>query len=121
MHKIWLVIQREYTTRVKNKRFLLVTFLMPALILGLIFGSAYLSTTGTEHRKIAVIDPNGFVKNSLQNTNQIQFEFPEKVDTTNYNQKGYSDILILPKFETNQKDNKKISSARVAVTKQQRK
>jgi ABC-2 type transport system permease protein len=103
MHKIWLVIQREYTTRVKNKRFLLVTFLMPALILGLIFGSAYLSTTGTEHRKIAVIDPNGFVKNSLQNTNQIQFEFPEKVDTTNYNQKGYSDILILPKFETNQK------------------
>jgi ABC-2 type transport system permease protein len=99
MHKIWLIIQREYTTRVSNKRFLLVTFLMPLLMMGLIFGSAYLSTTGTEHRKIAVIDPNGFIKSSLKNTNQIDFVFPEKIDTTNYSQNGYTDILILPKFE----------------------
>jgi ABC-2 type transport system permease protein len=105
MHKIWLIIQREYTTRVKNKRFLLVTFLMPLLIIGLIFGSAYLSTKGTEHRKIAVIDPNGYIKTSLKNTSQIDFEFPENVDTTNYGSKGYTDILILPKFDSKQKSN----------------
>ncbi len=105
MHKIWLIIQREYTTRVKNKRFLLVTFLMPLLIIGLIFGSAYLSTTGTEHRKIAVVDPNGFIKNALKNTSQIDFEFPENIDTSNYSSKGYSDILIIPKFDTTQKTN----------------
>jgi ABC-2 type transport system permease protein len=105
MHKIWLIIQREYTTRVKNKRFLLVTFLMPLLIIALVFGSAYLSVSGTEHRKIAVIDPNGFIKSSLKNTNQIQFEFPEKVDTSNYNSKGYTDILILPKFDSSAKTN----------------
>jgi ABC-2 type transport system permease protein len=105
MHKIWLIIQREYTTRVKNKRFLLVTFLMPLLIIGLIFGSAYLSTKGTEHRKIAVIDPNGYIKTSLKNTGQIDFEFPENVDTTNYGSKGYTDILILPKFDSKQKSN----------------
>ena len=83
MRKIWLIIQREYTTRVKNKRFLLVTFLMPLLIIGLIFGSAYLTSTGTEHRKIAVVDPNGFIKNSLKNTGQIDFEFPQNIDTSN--------------------------------------
>jgi ABC-2 type transport system permease protein len=105
MHKIWLIIQREYTTRVKNKRFLLVTFLMPLLIIGLIFGSAYLSTTGTEHRKIAVLDPNGFIKSSLKNTSQIDFEFPQNVDSTNYTSKGYTDILILPKFDSKQKTN----------------
>ena len=105
MHKIWLIIQREYTTRVKNKRFLLVTFLMPLLIIGLIFGSAYLSTKGTEHRKIAVIDPNGYIKTSLKNTSQIDFEFPDNVDTTNYTNKGYTDILILPKFDSKQKTN----------------
>lgn len=105
MHKIWLIIQREYTTRVKNKRFLLVTFLMPLLIIGLIFGSAYLSTKGTEHRKIAVIDPNGYIKTSLKNTSQIDFEFPDNVDTTNYGSKGYTDILILPKFDSKQKSN----------------
>ncbi len=105
MHKIWLIIQREYLTRVKNKRFLLVTFLMPLLIIGLIFGSAYLSTTGTEHRKIAVIDPNGFIKSSLKNTSQIEFEFPDKVDTSNYTSKGFTDILILPNFDSAKKTN----------------
>jgi len=105
MHKIWLIIQREYLTRVKNKRFLLVTFLMPLLIIGLIFGSAYLSTTGTEHRKIAVVDPNGFIKSSLKNTSQIEFAFPDKVDTSNYTSKGYSDILILPNFDSDKKTN----------------
>jgi len=69
MHKIWLIIQREYSTRVRNKRFLLVTFLMPLLMVGFLFGSAYLSSTGTEHRKIAVVDPNGFIKTSIKNTN----------------------------------------------------
>jgi len=105
MRKIWLIIQREYTTRVKNKRFLLVTFLMPLLIIGLIFGSAYLTSTGTEHRKIAVVDPNGFIKNSLENTGQIDFEFPQNIDTSNYSSKGYTDILILPKFDSTQKTN----------------
>jgi ABC-2 type transport system permease protein len=103
MRKIWLIIQREYTTRVKNKRFLLVTFLMPLLIIGLIFGSAYLTSTGTEHRKIAVVDPNGFIKNSLKNTSQIDFEFPQNIDTSNYSSKGYTDILILPKFDSAKK------------------
>jgi len=103
MRKIWLIIQREYTTRVKNKRFLLVTFLMPLLIIGLIFGSADLTSTGTEHRKIAVVDPNGFIKNSLKNTSQIDFEFPQNIDTSNYSSKGYTDILILPKFDSAKK------------------
>jgi ABC-2 type transport system permease protein len=105
MHKIWLIIQREYTTRVKNKRFLLVTFLMPLLIIGLIFGSAYLSTTGTEHRKIAVIDPNGFIQGALKNSNQLSFEFPKDVDTTNYIKKGYTDILMLPNFNNSNSSN----------------
>jgi ABC-2 type transport system permease protein len=103
MLKIWLIIQREYTTRVRNKRFLLVTFLMPLLMMGFIFFSAYLSTKGTEHRKIAVVDPNGFIKASLKNTSQIDFSFPENIDTNNYSQKGFTDILILPKFEKNTK------------------
>ena len=99
MNKIWLIIQREYTTRVKNKRFILVTFLMPVLIIGFGFGIGYLSATGTEHRKIAVVDPNGFIRNSLKNTSQIEFSFPAEVDTLNYNKKGYTDILIIPKFD----------------------
>jgi ABC-2 type transport system permease protein len=76
---------------------------MPLLMVGFIVGSAYLSSTGTEQRKIAVIDPNGFFKGHLKNSQQLEFSFPNDVDTSNYKQKGYSDVLILPKFEGNQK------------------
>jgi ABC-2 type transport system permease protein len=103
MNKTWLIIQREYTTRVKNKRFLIVTFLMPLLVVGLIAASAYLSISGIEHRKIAVVDPNGFIKTSLKNTNQITFDFSSNVDTLNYADKGFTDILIFPKFEHQKK------------------
>jgi ABC-2 type transport system permease protein len=103
MHKIWIIIQREYTSRVKNKRFLLVTFLVPLLMVGLIVGSAYFSFKGTEERKIAVVDPNGFFKDKLKNSKQLKFEFPKDVDTSNYQAKGYSDILLMPLFEEDKK------------------
>ena len=103
MHKIWIIIQREYTSRVKNKRFLMVTFLVPVLMVGLIVGSAYFSFKGTEERKIAVVDPNGFFKDKLKNSNQLKFEFPNDVDTSNYQSKGYSDILLMPLFEEDKK------------------
>ena len=103
MHKIWIIIQREYTSRVKNKRFLLVTFLVPLLMVGLIVGSAYFSFKGTEERKIAVVDPNGFFKDKLKNSNQLKIEFPKDVDTSNYQAKGYSDILLMPLFEEDKK------------------
>ena len=103
MHKIWIIIQREYTSRVKNKRFLMVTFLVPLLMVGLIVGSAYFSFKGTEERKIAVVDANGFFKDKLKNSNQLKFEFPNDVDTSNYQAKGYSDILLMPLFEEDKK------------------
>jgi ABC-2 type transport system permease protein len=103
MHKIWLIIQREYTTRVKNKRFLMVTFLVPLLMVGLIVGSAYFSFKGTEERKIAVVDPNGFFMDKLKDSKQLKFEFPKDVDTSNYQAKGYSDILLMPIFEGDKK------------------
>ena len=103
MHKIWIIIQREYTSRVKNKRFLIVTFLVPLLMVGLIVGSAYFSFKGTEERKIAVVDPNGFFKDKLKSSKQLKFEFPTDVDTSNYKEKGYSDILLMPLFEGDKK------------------
>jgi ABC-2 type transport system permease protein len=81
----------------------MVTFLVPLLMVGLIVGSAYFSFKGTEERKIAVVDPNGFFKDKLKNSNQLKFEFPTDVDTSNYQAKGYSDILLMPLFEEDKK------------------
>jgi ABC-2 type transport system permease protein len=72
-------------------------------MVGLIVGSAYFSFKGTEERKIAVVDPNGFFKDKLKNSKQLKFEFPKDVDTSNYQSKGYSDILLMPLFEEDKK------------------
>ncbi len=105
MNKTLLIIQREYLTRVKNKRFLLTTLLTPLLIVLLIGGSTYLSIKGKDEQKIAVVDENGFFKNNIKSTQEIAFEFPEGIDTSNYLTKGYTAIILIPKFEGTQKAN----------------
>ena len=99
MNKILIIIQREYLSRVKNKRFVITTLLMPILMVMLIAGATYFAIQGKEEHKIAVVDNNGFFKGNLKNSKYIIFEFPEGVDTTNYLTKGYTDILLIPKFE----------------------
>ena len=60
MNKIWLIIKREYITRVRNKTFLLSTFLLPLVIVLFIAGSIFLSVKSAEGRKqIAVF---GFIR-----------------------------------------------------------
>jgi len=43
MNKIWLVIRREYLTRVRNRTFIISTFLTPLFFVGLIMAIAYFS------------------------------------------------------------------------------
>ena len=44
MSKISLIIQREYSTRVKKKSFIIMTLLMPVLMAGMILLPAYFAT-----------------------------------------------------------------------------
>lgn len=103
MNKTLLIIQREYLTRVKNRRFVLTTILTPLLIVLLIGGTTYLSIKGKENHRIAVLDSNGFFKGNMKNSKQLAFEFPEGVDTGNYLKKGYTDIIVIPRFDGTQK------------------
>lgn len=117
MNKTLLIIQREYLTRVKNKRFILTTILMPLLIVGFIAVSTILAIKGKDSHKIAVVDDNGFFKGTIKNTKQLVFEFPSGVDTTNYLAKGYTDIILLPGFKSGEKMNYTIrSQKRISIT-----
>jgi ABC-2 type transport system permease protein len=96
MSKIWLIARREYTTRVRNKTFLLSTFLLPLVIILFIAGSVVLSVqTKTRHR-IAVVDANSYFKDYLKGDSAISFDFSPALDTLNYEQKGCTAVLIIP-------------------------
>ncbi len=94
MNKVLLIISREYTTRVKNKRFLLVTFLMPIIFIGFISGSVYFAASGKEETTIAIVNDPGFLKENLNSdSGNVVFAFPEGADSTNYANMKFDGIL----------------------------
>lgn len=69
MNTLGLVIEREYTSRVKKKSFILLTILMPFLFVGLAFVPMWLSTIKDSGvKKIAVIDQTGLYAPDLKSS-----------------------------------------------------
>lgn len=94
MNKVSLIIKREYITRVRNKRFLLVTFLMPLIFIGFIAGSVYFAASGKEETTIAIVNDPGFLKENLNSdSGNVVFAFPEGADSINYKDKQFDGIL----------------------------
>jgi len=94
MNKVSLIIKREYITRVKNKRFLLVTFLMPIIFIGFIAGSVYFAASGQEETTIAIVNDPGFLKENLNSdSGNVVFAFPVGTDSVNYKDKKFDGIL----------------------------
>ena len=97
MNKIWLIFKREYVTRVRNKTFLLSTFLLPIAIILFFFGSAYFAISSKDSlKKIAVVnDPGMFKANLKSDSSRVLFDFTTNVDSTNFERKGYDAVLDL--------------------------
>ena len=82
MDKIWLILSREYVSRVKKKSFLLTTFLTPLLIGGLYALAIYLAVADADEKVIKVIDKTGMFVNKLEDRSSLVFEFVnEPLDT----------------------------------------
>jgi ABC-2 type transport system permease protein len=103
MKKIWLIARREYLTRVRNKTFLLSTFLLPLVIILFVAGSILLALQTRTHHRIAVIDANGYFKDYLKGDSTITFDFAPGLDTSNYESKGCTAALIIPVLSEDRK------------------
>ncbi len=75
MNHLPLIIKREYLAKVKNKSFILMTFLSPLILVGLLSLVAYLTSVNNEKvRTIAVLDESGFLSETLVSTDQMIYE-----------------------------------------------
>ncbi|MDD3078643.1 MAG: ABC transporter permease [Paludibacter sp.] len=78
MSKISLIIKREYTTRVMKKSFILLTFLTPVLLVGMISLIVYLGSIKDDKIKnIVVIDKTGMYKEVLKSNESYHFQFTD--------------------------------------------
>ena len=72
MNKIWLIIKREYLTRVKNKTFILSTFLTPIFFAALIGIIVFITIKNTDKEKVAIVDNSGVFTKVTDSIKSIQ-------------------------------------------------
>lgn len=75
MNHLSLIIKREYLTKVKNKSFIIMTFLSPLIMVGLISLVAYLSQLNNDTvRTISVLDESGLFLDQFEDSDNLKFQ-----------------------------------------------
>jgi ABC-2 type transport system permease protein len=75
MNKIFLVIQREYLTRVRKKSFIIMSIIGPLLIASLWAIPIWLATRDTEQRTINVVDESGYFMDKFPENDALRFNY----------------------------------------------
>jgi ABC-2 type transport system permease protein len=75
MHNIFLIIQREYLTRVRKKSFLIMSIVGPLLIAGLWVVPIWLSTRETDQKTIEILDDSGYFEEKFTETSSLKFKY----------------------------------------------
>ncbi|HRG89289.1 MAG TPA: ABC transporter permease [Chitinophagales bacterium] len=134
MNKIWIIIQREYITRVKRKSFIITTLLAPLGFFALMAGSVLISTYQQGSTHVAIVDESGLFKDVAFADAEDKSVYFHKVDNRyeqlaatmhgadNANGK-YAAIIFIPRdFNINRPNNPVIAyryTERPGMTKKQ--
>jgi len=101
MNHLPLIIKREYLTKVRNKSFILMTFLSPLVMIGLFFFVGYLSNVNNDTvRTIYVLDETSFLSETLKTNDQTIYTHLSDLDVetakTLANQEEAYGLLYIP-------------------------
>tara|TARA_B110000908_G_scaffold86995_1_gene103922 strand:- start:5699 stop:6955 length:1257 start_codon:yes stop_codon:yes gene_type:complete len=98
MNKLYLIIRREYLSRVRKKSFLIMTIITPFIMSAIFVLPILISQNDESSRSLAIIDENSLVDNFFDDSKNIEF------DTFNNSQSysaafldQYDAILVVPK------------------------
>ncbi|RAJ13204.1 ABC transporter permease [Olleya aquimaris] len=106
MNHLPLIIKREYLAKVRNKAFIIMTFLSPLIIIGLISVVAYLTQmNNSKVRQISVLDQSGLVKDIFKDTENTKYSVLDDSITlenakTIVKEKGDYGLLHIQKFDS---------------------
>ncbi len=102
MHKIGLIIRREYLTRVRKKSFIIMSLLGPILfgLVGVI--PIWLASREGDEKVIEVLDESGYFRGKFEGTGSVSFSYLDnslddaKSDLNSNNSYG---LLFIPKLD----------------------
>ena len=76
MNHLSLIIKREYLTKIKNKSFIIMTFLSPLIMIALISVVAYLSQLNNDKKRtISILDESGLFSETFKNTGNTTYNY----------------------------------------------
>ena len=75
MNHLQLIIKREYLNKIKNKSFIIMTFLSPVIMVAIFALVAYLSQLNNDKiHLISVLDESGYFDAYFEDTDNIQYQ-----------------------------------------------
>lgn len=100
MDKLWLIVKREYLTRVKRRSFILATILTPlAFTVFFVVVGFIMNYKSDDVKRIAIIDEGNVLEKSIKDERNLYFKFVDSdlsVLRTNFDQFDYDGILVIP-------------------------
>jgi ABC-2 type transport system permease protein len=94
MSKLSLIIKREFVAKVRNKSFIVMTFLSPLLFVGIAVFVGYLSSMKADQKTIAIHDETGLFVKEFKSDEEYKY-----VDMTNVAIKTLKDSIISESYE----------------------
>ena len=89
-----LIIKREFIAKVRNKSFIVMTFLSPLLLVGIAVFVGYLASMKSDMKRVAIHDENGFFVNEFKNNDEFNY-----FDLSAIPIQKLKDSLLLERFE----------------------
>ncbi len=106
MNKLKLIIKREYLAKVRNKTFIVMTFLSPILMIGMIALVAFLTKSSMDKKTtVAYVDLSGiFSELDFKDNKSIRFENLTEADIEKakiiVNASTHEGLLFIPKRDS---------------------
>jgi ABC-2 type transport system permease protein len=105
MSVLSLIIKREFTAKVRNKAFIVMTFLSPLLFVGIGCLIAYLTSLKADRKTVAVVDQTGMFSHTFKSDDEFLFlnqtDVPLQTLRDSVMAKKYEAVLYIPKVADN--------------------
>ncbi|MFM2212841.1 MAG: putative protein YhaP [Bacteroidota bacterium] len=105
MNKLLLIIRREFIAKVRNKSFIVMTFLSPLLFVGIGCFVGYLSTMKADLKTIAIHDATGQFAHEFKSDKEYKYVDLSQVDLQvlkdSIVRESYEGLLVIPKANDN--------------------
>lgn len=105
MSIVSLIIKREFLSKVRNKSFIVMTFLSPLLFVAIAVFVGYLSAMKADTKQIAIHDETGMFVNEFKSSDEYKYIDLSTVDLKilkdSLISESYEGLIFIPKIQDN--------------------